>query len=162
MTTAPAIFDRNVIERLIPQKFPFVMVDKLFSFSDDTIEAGLTIAETNIFTDAGTFRESGLIEHMAQSVALHTGYKFYLLNEPAPTGYIGSINSLQIFELPKVGDEVKTRVTILQEFGGITLVDLVTFKSDQEIARGQMKTVLAKKWKPTSTSRGICHIVHHF
>ncbi|RZJ66820.1 MAG: hypothetical protein EOO50_07995 [Flavobacterium sp.] len=144
MTAAKAIFDKNVIERLIPQKFPFVMVDKLFSFTDETIEAGLTIPDTNIFCHDGTFRESGLIEHMAQSVALHTGYKFYLLNEPAPTGYIGSINQLQISELPKVGQEIKTLVTIIQEFGGITLVDLVTTRNDIEIARGQMKTVLAK------------------
>ena len=37
------------------------------------------------------FVESGIIEHMAQSVALHTGYQFYLRKEQAPTGYIGSI-----------------------------------------------------------------------
>lgn len=144
MNAAPAIFDRKVIESLIPQKFPFVMVDKLFSFTGDAVEAGLTVSENNIFSSNGTFREPGLIEHMAQSVALHTGYKFYLLNEPAPTGYIGSISQLQIFELPKTGDEIRTRAAILQEFAGITMVEISTFKNDVEIARAQMKTVLAK------------------
>lgn len=144
MNAAPAILDRKVIESLIPQKFPFVMVDKLFSYTDDTVETGFTVSESNIFSNNGTFRESGLIEHMAQSVALHTGYKFYLLNQPAPTGYIGSISQLQILELPKTGDDIRTRAAILQEFAGITMVEIITFKNDVEIARGQMKTVLAK------------------
>ena len=81
---------------------------------------------------------------MAQSVALHTGYQFYLKQEPAPTGYIGSIKEIKINTLPKLGDEIQTTVTILQEFAGITLVDIVTTLEDQQIANGQMKTILAK------------------
>ena len=81
---------------------------------------------------------------MAQSVALHTGYQFYLRQEPAPTGYIGSIKSIDIKVLPKLDDEIKTTVSILQEFVGITLVDVVTTLNGNEIASGQMKTVLAK------------------
>jgi hypothetical protein len=77
-------------------------------------------------------------------VALHTGYQFYLRNEQAPTGYIGSISKFEIKELPKLHDEIKTTVSILQEFGGITLVDVISKLNDVEIARGQMKTVLAK------------------
>lgn len=144
MTAATPIFDKDLVGQLIPQKFPFVMVDTLFSFSGDAIEAGLTVSDSNIFTHNGTFRESGLIEHMAQSVALHTGYKFYLLNEQAPTGYIGSISQLEIARLPKTGEQIRTKVSILQEFGGITMVEIATFQDNIEIARGQMKTVLAK------------------
>ena len=57
-----------------------------------------------------------------------------------------SINDkkLQINEFPKLHDEIKTTVTILQEFGGITLVDVVSKLNNVEIAKGQMKTVLAK------------------
>jgi len=81
---------------------------------------------------------------MAQSVALHTGYQYYLIQEPAPTGYIGSIKDIEIKILPKLHDEIQTTVSILQEFGGITLVDIVTKLNNIEIATGQMKTVLAK------------------
>ncbi|KGO83715.1 hypothetical protein IP98_01538 [Flavobacterium cauense R2A-7] len=137
------ILDKDFVGSLIPQKFPFVMVDKLLSFSENEVVAGLTVAEDNIFFNAGTFQESGLIEHMAQSVALFTGYQFYLKNEPAPTGYIGSIKSITIAELPVLGEKIETTVNVLQEFMGVTLVNIVSKVNDKEIARGQMKTVLA-------------------
>lgn len=133
------------VKDLIPQKHTFVMVSKLHNFTQTEIEAGLYISPNNIFVDRnGIFTEAGLIEHMAQSVALHTGCDFYLKNENAPKGYIGSIKNLVISSLPKVSNEVRTKVTILQEFMGITLVNISVFLNDKEIAFGQMKTALAK------------------
>ena len=120
------VLEKEAVENLLPQKFPFVMVDRMFAYSETSLISGLNIKKDNIFVDQNTFLEAGLIEHMAQSVALHTGYQFFLKNEIAPTGYIGSLKD------------------ILQEFAGITLVDIVTTLNDEEIAKGQMKTVLAK------------------
>ncbi|KGO91316.1 hypothetical protein [Flavobacterium subsaxonicum] len=139
-----SILDKSLVESLIPQKAPFVMVDKLFSFTENAIIAGLTIPADNIFVQEGMFTEPGIIEHMAQSVALYTGYQYYLKNEPAPTGYIGSIKDVEVLELPLAGDDLITEVTVLQEFMGITLVDIVTKRNGTLIANGQMKTVLAK------------------
>jgi predicted hotdog family 3-hydroxylacyl-ACP dehydratase len=144
METSNIVLDTNFVEQLLPQKFPFVMVDKMFSYTETEIVSGLKIQEDNIFFHNGILAESGLIEHMAQTVALHTGYEFFLKQEIAPTGYIGSIKNIEIKELPKLHDEIKTAVTILQRFGGITLVDIVTTLHDVKIAFGQMKTVLAK------------------
>jgi predicted hotdog family 3-hydroxylacyl-ACP dehydratase len=136
--------EKSFVETLIPQRFPFVMVDKLYSYSETELVSGFTVQNDAVFFEKNCLAEPGLIEHMAQSVALHTGYQFFLRNEQAPTGYIGSIKSIEISELPKLHDEIKTTVSILQEFGGITLVDIVTKLNDVEIAKGQMKTVLAK------------------
>jgi predicted hotdog family 3-hydroxylacyl-ACP dehydratase len=144
METPNKVIEKDFVEQLLPQKFPFVMVDKMFSYTETEIVAGLKIQEDNIFFNEGKLVESGLIEHMAQSVALHTGYEFFLKQEVAPTGYIGSIKNLEIKELPKLNDEIKTTVTIIQRFGGITLVEIVTTIHDVKIAFGQMKTVLAK------------------
>lgn len=141
--TSLPILDAAFVGSLIPQKFPFVMVDKLMSFSEDEVVAGLEVSSDNIFENQGIFQESGLIEHMAQSVALFTGYQFYLKNEPAPTGYIGSIKSIEILELPKLSENIITTVSVLHEFMGVTLVDIVSRVNDKEIAKGQMKTVLA-------------------
>ena len=96
------ILDRNFVGNLIPQKFPFVMVDKVLEFGENFITSGFTIEESNIFTKEATFQEAGLIEHMAQSVALYTGYQFYLRNEQAPTGYIGSVKDIVIHKIMKI------------------------------------------------------------
>ncbi|MBW4362077.1 hypothetical protein [Flavobacterium taihuense] len=146
MATAENNFlgDKAFVETLIPQRFPFVMVDKLYSYSETELVSGFTIQNHTIFFENDSLAEPGLIEHMAQSVALHTGYQFYLRNEQAPTGYIGSIKNIEILKLPKLHEEIRTKVSILQEFAGITLVDVVTTLNDVEIAKGQLKTVLAK------------------
>ncbi|WP_035646527.1 hypothetical protein [Flavobacterium sp. ASV13] len=141
---ASILLEKEAVENLLPQKFPFVMVDRMFSYSETELTSGLNIQNDNIFLEENTFLEAGLIEHMAQSVALHTGYQFFLKNETAPTGYIGSIKDIQIKKLPKANDTIQSNVTILQEFAGVTLVDIITFLNDEEIASGQMKTVLAK------------------
>ena len=75
--------DKDFVETLIPQRFPFVMVDKLYSYSETELVSGFTIKEDAIFFEKDCLVESGLIEHMAQSVALHTGYQFYLRKEQA-------------------------------------------------------------------------------
>jgi predicted hotdog family 3-hydroxylacyl-ACP dehydratase len=138
------LLEKEAVENLLPQKFPFVMVDKMYSYTETSLVSGFKIQNDNIFFDNNTFLEAGLIEHMAQSVALHTGYQFFLKKEIAPTGYIGSIKEIEIKKLPKMDDTIQSTVTILQEFAGITLVDIVTTLNNEEIARGQMKTVLAK------------------
>jgi len=138
------LLEKEAVENLLPQKFPFVMVDSMFSYTETSLVSGFSIKSDNIFFDNNTFLEAGLIEHMAQSVALHTGYQFFLRNETAPTGYIGSIKEIEIKKLPKMNDSIQSTVTILQEFAGITLVNIVTTLNNEEIANGQMKTVLAK------------------
>ncbi|MFG4000784.1 hypothetical protein ACHRV1_01430 [Flavobacterium aquidurense] len=138
------LLEKEAVENLLPQKFPFVMVDQMYSYTETSLVSGFKIQNDNIFFDNDTFLEAGLIEHMAQSVALHTGYQFFLKNEIAPTGYIGSIKEIAIKKLPKINDTIQSTVTILQEFAGITLVDIVTYLNNEEIANGQMKTVLAK------------------
>lgn len=144
MNDSSKVFEKDFVEKLIPQKFPFVMVDKMYDYTETSLVSGFTIQKDAIFLENNNFLESGIIEHMAQSVALHTGYQFYLRNEQAPTGYIGSVKDILIHKLPQLNDEIRTTVSILQEFGGITLVDVVTKLNDVEIAKGQMKTVLAK------------------
>ena len=139
-----ALLEKETVKNLLPQKFPFVMVDVMYSYTETSLISGLTIQNDNIFTENNIFLEAGLIEHMAQSVALHTGYQFFLRNETAPTGYIGSIKEIEIKKLPQINDSIQSEVTILQEFAGITLVNIVTKLNNEEIANGQMKTVLAK------------------
>lgn len=143
ITTLP-ILD---ITHLIPQKTPFVMVDALMDFSKSQVQSSFKIPKDNLFVENAVFLESGLIENMAQTVALHTGYDFFLKGEPAPTGYIGSIKKIEITKLPKVDETITTQATILHEFMGVTMVEVKAFDAaGNEIASGEMKTVIANGW----------------
>lgn len=136
------ITDRNNILNLIPQRDPIIMVDTLWEYTPSTAVIGLTIASNNLFVQQETFLESGLIEHIAQSIALHKGYSYYLSGKAAPMGYIGAIKKIEITALPKVGNSLRTHLSIVQEFMDVTLVTLQTFVGDTLIAQGEMKTVL--------------------
>lgn len=134
--------DTDFVQSLIPQRAPFVMVHELSEYSENHLISGFEIKEENLFVQDGFFQASGLIEHQAQSVALHTGYKYHLLGKDAPTGYIGAIKSFEAEILPKVGDHLKSEVTILNEVMGVTLVDIVTKLNGEVIAKSQMKTAV--------------------
>lgn len=132
------------IKHLIPQKYPFVMVDALLSFSKTEVVSSFKVKIDNLFLVNNTLSEPGLIENMAQTVALHTGYDYFLRGEEAPTGYIGSIKKIEIIKLPKLDETVTTKVQILQEFLGVTLVEIEVYNHQNEkISFGQMKTVIA-------------------
>ncbi len=137
------IQDLSVILQCIPQRTPMVMVDAVYTYTNMHITAGLTVGKANFFIRNNEFSEPGLIEHMAQSVALHTGFQYFIKNEAAPTGYIGAINTLEINALPEIEDKIITEVEIVQEFMGITLVNIVSCVNSEVIARAQMKTVIA-------------------
>jgi len=134
------------ISHLIPQKAPFVMVDTLLHFSSNEVVSNFKIIESNLFFQNNNLLESGLVENMAQTVALHTGYGYFLKNEVAPTGYIGSIKSVEIHKLPTINETITTKVTILHEFMGVTMVSIHVYDSaNEEIARSEMKTVIANQ-----------------
>lgn len=136
--------DENFIRNLIPQKSPFVMVDSLTYYSSDKVVSGFTIKVENLFVESHRFEAPGLIENMAQTIALHTGYKYFLENRPAPVGYIGAIKKVEIFKLPKVDQELVTTANILHEIMGVTMVSAKIECEDIVLAQSEMKTVLAK------------------
>jgi 3-hydroxyacyl-[acyl-carrier-protein] dehydratase len=134
----------HATEHLIPQRAPFVMVDRITDFGPHHVETAFVVLPGNLLAANGVLGEAGVVEHMAQSVAAHTGYAFYLRNEPAPTGYIGVISDMVVERLPAVGDTLCTRVDILHEFNGVTMVKIATTANGIAIASGGMKTVIAQ------------------
>jgi 3-hydroxyacyl-[acyl-carrier-protein] dehydratase len=141
----PITSPKEIID-LIPQKEPFVFVDALYEYTRLTGVTGFTIPENNVLLDDGKLAESGLIEHMAQSMSLHRGYQGTLEGQKKPkTGFIGVIKTVEILELPKVGEKLKTYVEILHEIMNVTSVSARTENERGEvIATSEMKTVTVK------------------
>jgi 3-hydroxymyristoyl/3-hydroxydecanoyl-(acyl carrier protein) dehydratase len=57
MDTIGAPFDKEFVERLIPQKYPFVMVDKMYAYTPESLVSGLQIQSDNIFFENGQLKE---------------------------------------------------------------------------------------------------------
>ncbi len=138
------INNQDFIKKLIPQRNPIIMVDAIFDYKKNNVVGGLTIKNDLIFVENNEFKEAGILEHMAQTVALYTGYQYYIKQLQAPTGYIGSMKSIEIFRSPKVNENLVTTATILHEVMGVTLVKIETKIKDEVIAKGEMKTVIVE------------------
>ncbi|UYW01003.1 hypothetical protein K5I29_10960 [Flavobacterium agricola] len=138
------ISDSQTIKKCIPQREPIIMVDALLAYKEHYVKVALTISAQNIFVQNQVLTEGGIVEHMAQSVALYTGFSYLISQKPAPTGYIGSISKLEIFTLPAVNQQLITEVEILHDILGVTLVNTTCRCNNQLVAQSQMKTVLAK------------------
>jgi 3-hydroxyacyl-[acyl-carrier-protein] dehydratase len=144
--TESLVSSPEIILDLIPQRTPFVLVDKIYEHTEKEILSGFTVPVDHILVDERQFlSEAGIIEHFAQSIALHQGYNFYLKNEPAPVGYIGSIKNIDVIERPKVGEEIKTRITVLNQIMGVTMVSGEVFLNGKIIAHGEMRTIIARE-----------------
>ena len=143
ITNLPNI-NPEFIKELIPQREPIIMVDAILEYEESKVVGGLTVSEDCIFVENNTLKEPGVLEHMAQTVALYTGYEYYLKNKQAPVGYIGSMKNVEILRLPKIGEKLVTTATILHEIMGVTLVNIETKVDEKIIAFGEMKTVIAE------------------
>jgi predicted hotdog family 3-hydroxylacyl-ACP dehydratase len=136
------------IETFIPQRPPFVMIDKLLSFSETTTTTGFSIKADNIFVADGVLKEPGLVENIAQTAAARAGYVSHTENKPVLVGYIGAINNLQIFLLPQTGDELITEITIENQIFDVTLISGKISCHGQPVAQCKMKIFISQPKNP--------------
>lgn len=134
-----AIVIGSDICKYIPQRAPIVMIDKFYGIEGNQSHSGLHINADNLFCQSGELIDSGIIEHIAQSGAMHIGYECISKGQNVPLGFIGSINKLNINRLPKVNEELFTTITFEAIVGDITLIGAEVKIGDEIIAQGKMK-----------------------
>lgn len=120
MDTQPLKLGEELLQ-YIPQRDPFVMVDKLYAIDDAKVTSGFTITKENVLVEDVAFQEGGLIENMAQTAALFAGYRAANLGKEAPIGYIAGIKDVVICKLPEVGDVLQTKVEIINELMNVQI-----------------------------------------
>jgi predicted hotdog family 3-hydroxylacyl-ACP dehydratase len=107
---------------LIPQRWPFVMVDTLVSSTNDATHTTLLVQAENVLISDGVLTEAGLVENIAQTAAARAGYIAQQSEKPVQPGFIGAIKNLEVFALPKVGDTIETGVTIENQIFDVTII----------------------------------------
>lgn len=121
------------ILQYIPQRPPFVMVDKVYEHGEQHLVSGFLIDEDNCLCQENSFQEGGLIENMAQTAALFAGIRYEALGEKTPVGFIAGIKNLEVHQLPKVSDEIHTHIQLTHEVGGIQVVEGKVYDADDAI-----------------------------
>ena len=137
-----AIVEGSDICKYIPQRYPIVQIDKFFGIDGDSSTTGILIKDDNILCCDGELTDGGIIEHIAQSGAMHIGYESISRGEKVPLGFIGSINKMTINRLPKAGEELRTTITMEAKVGDISLIGATVKSGNEVIATGKMKVAI--------------------
>ena len=139
-------FDAGDIAGILPQREPFVFVDRLVHYDDRETVTAFTVPAEHMLVEDGRLTAPGIMEHMAQSSAARIGYLCkYILHVPVRLGFIGAIRKFRVERLPAVGETLTTTVILREDVFGITLTDVVVRVDDEIIAEAALKTALGEK-----------------
>lgn len=130
------------LKELIPQRPPFVMIDRLVSSDAVFSVTELEVRSDNLFVDNGRMTAAGLVENIAQTCAARIGYINLNSGEAVKIGVIGSISNLNIARTPKVGEHLVTTIKLLEEVFQVTLVEAMVKSDDEVLAQCNMKIAL--------------------
>lgn len=136
------LFEGEGIKQLIPQRDPIMMVERFGDATETEASTALTVTTGNLFLKNGCLQEPGLIEHIAQSAAAFAGYGTFRQGLAPRLGYIGEIKNFRISRLPEAGEVLETRLKVLGEASGVTLLTAETQSAGSKVAECRMKIFL--------------------
>ena len=133
------------IRTLLPQQPPMLMLDRLISADEKSASTSLLIRKDNIFVTEGRLNAYALIEVMAQTCAAQLGYADVYVNghNDVRIGYIGSVKRMQIEASPRVGETLRTRMEVVEDFGDLKLVTAESYVNNRRIAVTELTIALS-------------------
>lgn len=127
------------IADLIPQRPPFVMVDRLVSCCVTDAVTELLVRADCLFCDDGSLSAPGMMENMAQTCAARMGWLNMTRGEQVSIGVIGEIKQCEFLRQPVVGELITTHVHIEEDVFHLTLADVVMQVGSETVGRATMK-----------------------
>jgi len=143
---------REEVLKFIPQRPPIVVVHGLVAHAESASTSTFDIEIDHLFVRNRKLLESGIMENIAQTVALRSGYHFAAklvesgdTGMKTPIGFIGALKNFKIHQLPEVGQTLETTVTVLHEVMGMQVVEAQVMLNKQVIATCEMKIFLSEE-----------------
>ncbi|MDR1346086.1 MAG: hydroxymyristoyl-ACP dehydratase [Bacteroidales bacterium] len=127
------------ITELIPQRAPFIFVDTIFDVEENALKSNWLIPADSSLVQNNELQESGLMEHVAQSMAAYIGY---CSNGEIKIGVIGAIKHFVIYQKPQAGDTLYTSITILGRVFTTILFRAEIRLGNILLAEGEMKVTV--------------------
>ena len=135
------------IKRILPQRYPFLMIDKVTYVGKDKVIALKNVTVNEIyfeghFPDEKIMQGVLIIEAMAQAgiVLVHN-----IKSEDKNTAkdkrriyFLGGVNKVRFFQLVKPGDQLKIEVKPLKIISNIGLISGDVFVKDKKVAQAEL------------------------
>lgn len=136
------IKEENIINihNFLPHREPMLMADYILELTEEKVVTSFEIREDNIFVHNSEFAEAGLIENLAQTCSSILGQSFFE-NQEAHTkviGFITNIKKIEVFALPKVGDGIISKASLISKFENICHIFCEAFHQDKLLIRAEI------------------------
>lgn len=117
-----------------------LMVDSILEINKKEVVTQFQIQPENIFARENLFRESGLIENMAQTCSSIVGQEIIEKEDYSGKiiGFITSIKTVKIYDLPKVEETIITKAKLVSQFENICNIACKTYIGENNIAEAEI------------------------
>ncbi len=146
-TPEKSTYNKEEIQLLLPQKEPFVLVDALFFCNDTRAITGFQIPEKHNLVEDNILTEAGVLENMAQSIALKSAHLIQKEKpRPPKIGYLAGIKNAKIDSLPKTTQKITTHIKLMYELGPLKRYQAeIKNAQNQQLATAEITTTLAEE-----------------
>lgn len=117
-----------------------LMTDYILELTEEKVITSFEIKSDNIFVLNDEFVESGLIENVAQTCSSILGQSFFHNPnvETKVIGFITNIKKIEIFALPKVGDNIISKASLISQYENICNIFCETFINEKLLIRAEI------------------------
>lgn len=145
--------DTNIdIKNYLPHQAPMLLVDKFVDIDNQQVVTIFEIKKDTIFVQNNIFAEAGLIENAAQTCSSIVAQSYFIdennqeISGIEVIGFISTIKSIKIHNLPKVGDTLTTKAVLLSKFVtddySLCTLSCQTFNKDILLLEGEINLFL--------------------
>ncbi|MBN2668279.1 MAG: hypothetical protein JXR60_03535 [Bacteroidales bacterium] len=136
------ILTKEDVLKLIPQDHPMVLVDELLSISDDGLQTSFFVEKDHLLVKDDFLMPAALIENMAQTAAVLSGYEAKQAKRKAKKGFIGAIKNFEIHHPVSVGSLLTTDLRVTYKVFNASIVEGIIRSGEKIIAEGELKIFL--------------------
>lgn len=128
------------VTELLPQRPPFVLIDRLTGYDDRTATTVLEVRAGNVFVEDGLLDACAYVEIIAQTCAARLGYvNKYIYQRDVCIGVIGAVRNLTVVRPARVGETLTTTICVRGEVMSLTLVDATVRVGEETVCTAEMK-----------------------
>lgn len=139
----------NQIQKILPHRYPFQMVDKIIDFEGGKWAEGIKCVSANEMHFMGHFPEEHvmpgvlILEAMAQVGGIAVCCEGENAEGSGKLGYFTGINSARFKGMVKPGDVLHMRVEILKKKGPVFVAEGVAKVNDKVVCKAEIMFAIA-------------------
>lgn len=138
------IVKKENVRQLIPHKAPFILVDALYYYDDESAVSAWYIPIDHVMVRDNYLLDAAIVEHMAQTMALKSSFLPLGkdVEEKSRVGYLAAVSRFNMYNRVSAGSEIFTEIKTTLTAGNMLAVEGITRSFQQIMAVAELRLFL--------------------